>query len=175
MDTILFHPKLVHLPIALAMIMPLLTLSLTLAWWRRWLPARAWVLAVGLQALLVGSGFAALRSGEAEEDRVEALVPEAALEAHEESAEAFVGASAVAFVLMLGVLPLTRRRLGLVAASAAMVASLAVLGLGYQTGQAGGELVYRYGAAQGHVIANAPGRAPPTATSFHDHYEEDDD
>ena len=40
------HPRLVHLPIALSVLMPLVTSGLLLAWWRGWLPRRAWVVAV---------------------------------------------------------------------------------------------------------------------------------
>jgi len=45
-----------------------------------------------------------------------------------------------------------------------------VFGLGYQTGQAGGELVYRHGAAAAHV-SSAPG-APGVVRRSHD---DDDD
>ena len=34
MEALFFHPKLVHVPIALAVLMPLLSGSLLLAWWR---------------------------------------------------------------------------------------------------------------------------------------------
>ena len=86
------HPKLVHLPIALAVLMPVLTGVLWIALLRGWLPLRAWLLAVGAQVLLLGSSVLAMRSGENDEERVERLVPEAALEAHEEAAERFTWA-----------------------------------------------------------------------------------
>ena len=76
MDSFLFHPKLVHLPIALAVLMPLVAAGLTFAWWRKWLPARTWVIAIALQAVLVVSGMLALRSGSVEEERVERTVAE---------------------------------------------------------------------------------------------------
>ena len=53
MDTFLFHPKLVHLPIALGVLMPLVAGGLLVAWWRKWLPGRAWVVAIALQAALL--------------------------------------------------------------------------------------------------------------------------
>ena len=61
------HPKIVHLPIALAVLMPLLTSGLLLAIWRDWFPRRVWTIAVVGSLLLVGSGVLALRSGEADE------------------------------------------------------------------------------------------------------------
>jgi hypothetical protein len=128
--------------------MPLITGGPLLAWWRKWLPARSWVIAVALQAALVGSGILALRSGEAEAERVERVVAERFIEEHEEAAEAFVWASGGVLAVMLLGLALSSRRSGPVAATVATVGTLVVLGLGYRTGQAGGDLVYRHGAAQ---------------------------
>ena len=155
MDALFFHPKLVHLPIALAVLMPLGAGGLLVAWWRNWLPSRAWIVAVALQAILLGSGILALRSGEVEERRVERVVPEAVIEAHEEAAELFVWASGGALVVMLTAVVLRSRRTGLPVAAAGALATLAVFGLGYRTGQAGGSLVFEHGAAQAYTGAAA--------------------
>jgi uncharacterized membrane protein len=64
MDTLPLHPKLVHLPIALAILMPMISGGLLLAWMKDLLPKRAWIVAVALQAVLVGSSVMAMRSGE---------------------------------------------------------------------------------------------------------------
>ena len=61
MEQILFHPKVVHLPMALAVLMPLVSAGLLAAWSMALLPRRAWVVAMALQALLVASGVVALR------------------------------------------------------------------------------------------------------------------
>lgn len=78
---------------ALGVLMPLIAGGLVFAWWRNWLPWRAWLVAVGLQIVLVASGVVALRSGEVEEERVERVVSESLIEAHEEAAEVFVWGS----------------------------------------------------------------------------------
>ena len=169
MDTLFFHPKLVHVPMALGVLMPLVAVGLLAAWWRKWLPARGWVAAVALQAVLVGSGLLALSSGEAEEDRVEAVVAEHLIEEHEEAAEAFVSASGVVLGLMVLGLALARRRAGLPTAAAATVGTLVVLGLGYRTGQAGGALVYEHGAASAYTGKGAPHAA------LGEHEERDED
>lgn len=168
MDSVLFHPKLVHIPMALAVLMPLLSGGLLLAWWRRWLPARAWVIAVALQAVLVGSGILALRSGEVEAERVERIVDERFIEEHEEAAEAFVWASGGALAVMLLGLALSSRRSGAVAAAAASLGTLVVLALGYRTGQAGGDLVYRHGAAQTYSSGGASPGAPAASPARDD-------
>jgi hypothetical protein len=65
---------------------------------------------------------------------------------------------------MLVGLALSSRRTGPVAAAAATLGTLVVLGLGYRTGQAGGDLVYRHGAAQAFAGSAAPpGYVSPTA------------
>src|SRR5215468_2197991 len=112
MDALLFHPKLVHVPMALSVLMPIIAGALLLAWWRNWLPRRGWFLAMGLQAILLGSGVLALRSGAAEEERVEGVVAERFIEEHEEAAAVFVWASAGVLALMLLAAMLGSRRAG---------------------------------------------------------------
>lgn len=162
MDNLLFHPKVVHLAIALGVLMPLIAGGILLAWWRRWLPSRTWVVVIALQAILVGSGFVSLQTGEAEEDRVEKVVPESEIETHEEAAEVFVWASVGALALMLLALVLSKGKAGLAVAVAAVVATLVVFVLGYRTGEAGGDLVYRHNAGSAYVgssvgTADGPG------------------
>jgi uncharacterized membrane protein len=152
------HPLFVHLPIALAVLMPLLAGGLLLAWWRDWLPKRSWAIAAGCQALLFASGLVAMRTGEADEERVERVVPEPAIEAHEEAAETFVWSSGAVALLTLLPLLLRRRQVAGLAALAAAVGTVVVLGLGYRVGQAGGELVYRHGAGAAFA-AQAGGEA----------------
>lgn len=158
MDSLLFHPKVVHLPIALAVLMPLVSAGLLLAWLRGLLPRRAWIVAVALQALLVASSVVAMRSGEGEEDRVESVVAESAIEAHEEAAEAFTYAAGAALALFAAA-SLLPEGVARGAAGAAVMGSLLVLGLGYRVGQAGGELVYRHGAAAAYA-SSATAAAP---------------
>lgn len=155
MDSFFFHPKVVHLPIALGVLMPLVSAVLALAWWRQWLPARAWALAVGLQAVLLIACFAALRTGAQEEEHVERVVEGRYVHAHEEAAEGFAWGSGVVLGIMLLALLTARRRAGLPLAWVGVVGTLVVLGLAYRTGDAGGRLVYEHGAASAHLQAGA--------------------
>ena len=151
MDGLFFHPKMVHIPIALGVLMPLVSGGLLLAWWRAWLPRRGWLVAIALQATLLVSGVVALRSGQAEEERVESVVAERFIEAHEEAAEVFVWASGGVLAVMLLAAALGSRRAAFPLASAATLGTIVVLGLGYRAGEAGGRLVYQHGAAQAHT------------------------
>lgn len=170
MDAFFFHPRIVHLPIALAVVIPLVALAVALCAARGWLPRRTWWLVVGLQVMLVGSAIAALRTGEAEEDRVERFVPHAAIHAHEEAAEGFTAGAGVVLALMIVGGLLGERRSAGVATALAVLGSAGVLALGARTGHAGGELVYVHGAGAAYT-----GAAPPANTGGDDRHDDDRD
>jgi uncharacterized membrane protein len=148
------HPAVVHLPMALAVLVPLAAVGALLAIGTRFVPPRAWAAVVLLQALLLASGVLALETGEAEEERVEEVVAERFIEAHAEAAERFVWAAGLGLLVMgAGLLGGRAGRIGRVAG---LVASLAVLLAGVQVGHLGGALVYEHGAAAAYA-----GPAPP--------------
>ncbi|MGE3175716.1 MAG: DUF2231 domain-containing protein [Planctomycetota bacterium] len=162
------HPKLVHLPVALAVLMPLLSGGVLFAWWRGWFHRGTWTIVLGVQTLLVASGLLAMRSGEADEDRVEAIVGHAALHEHEEAAEVFQWGSAVVLLLAMGPLLLRHRNAGLWAGAAVTAGSVVVLALAVRTGTAGGELVYRHGAAAAWATPTGTTTPVPAAMSRDD-------
>lgn len=178
MPTVPLHPAVVHVPLGLAMVLPFVAIGLIWAIWRKWLPHGAWGIALGLQVLLAATGFVALQSGERDEEVVERVVPEAAIEAHEERGELFVwwNVGVLAFVL----LPLVLRRAG--STSRLRLEALALLGmlgasfLAYRTGAAGGELVFVHGAAQAHIQRGAaPAQLPATTGGEHEESEAHED
>jgi uncharacterized membrane protein len=166
------HPAVVHFPIALAVLAPALALGALVAIRLGRLPARAWAAVVLLQALLVGSGWLALETGEREEDRVEDVVAEARIEAHEAAAERFLAfAAGAAIVSAAGLL---RGRLGRAGRLAGAAASGAALAAAVAVGHSGGELVYRYGAATAYVErAQARSPTPHAAVARREHADDD--
>ena len=145
------HPLVVHIPMALAVLVPLVALAVLLSWWKGWLPQRAWWMVVALQAALVIGGFVALQTGENEEHAVESIVGEAPLETHEEAAELFEVTAAGVLVLMLAAGLIRREGARRAAAGVATAGTIAVAVLGAQVGHAGGKLVYQHGAANAYV------------------------
>lgn len=152
------HPALVHLPLGLALVMPLVAAGVALAVARRWCPPRAWIAVVALQALLVAGGVAALVTGERDGERVERIAGEAPVETHEERAEAFLVSAVVALATAAAALVAPRFAGGLMGFSLTFMLVAAVQGV--RAGKAGGELVYRHGAARA-FSAGAEGAPPP--------------
>jgi len=150
MQGIPYHPVLVHVPLGLAAVFPAIALGLTVALWRGVLTRRAWVVAIALQALILAGGFAALKTGEKEEDRVEDIVGERHVKRHEERAEAFLWAAGVTLALS-GTVVVLGPGAAVTAAGVTTVASLVTLGFAYRVGHSGGELVYKYGAASAYA------------------------
>lgn len=153
------HPALVHLPLGLALVMPFLALIATWALWTGRAPRRTWAIIVALQTVLLAAGLVALRTGEAQEDRVEAIVGEAALARHESAAQQFVWATAFTLALAAAGLLLRQSRTMRSAMVLTALASAAVTGLALRTGHAGGRLVYVHGAASAYSGVNPDARA----------------
>lgn len=145
------HTAVVHLPMALAVLLPgLAVLSLALIY-KGVIPSRCWALLVLLQAILVGSGWLGLETGEDEEDRVERVVAERFIEAHEEAAERFMWIAGLGLLACgAGLLPGRSGNWGRVAGT---IAAFGVLAAGVSVGHAGGELVYKHGAANAYIDA----------------------
>ncbi len=154
------HPALVHFPIVLALLAPLLAAGFLWAIHTRRLPARAWIAVVVLQAVILGSAWFTAETGEDQEERVERVVRESAIEEHEEAADWFIWIAAVTLPItgvgiFTGGLGTGARSLAL---AGTLLAALAVA----RVGHTGGELVYKHGAAlaylDGPTAAKALGR-----------------
>jgi uncharacterized membrane protein len=149
------HPAVVHFPIALATLVPLFAALVLLAIRAGATPARTWAVVVLMQAILVGSAWLALETGEDEEEHVEKVVAEKYIEEHEEAAEWVLYASLAGLAFAAG--GLAGGHAGGWLRVGALVVSLATLGAAVRTGHLGGELVYRHGAANAHAEKPASG------------------
>jgi uncharacterized membrane protein len=164
------HPAVVHLPIALSILIPVFAVLAILAIHRGLLPARSWAAVVLLQAMLVGSTWLALETGEAQEEVVERVVAERHIKAHEEAAERFLAITGLGLLVVgVGLFP---RRAGAVGRIGGTVASLAILAAGVAVGHTGGELVYEHGAANAYANVDFAGTS---GLWDHDEGHEDDD
>jgi TRAP-type uncharacterized transport system fused permease subunit len=168
------HPAIVHLPIALALLVPAFALLAALAIHLKAVPSRTWIGVLLLQVALVGSGWMAAETGEEQEERVEEVVAERYIEDHEEHAERFQLAAGVALAIVAaGLVPGVA---GSIARGVSVAAALAVLAAGIQVGHTGGELVYRHGAASAYATQDDAGiTAPEDLRELDDEDSDDDD
>lgn len=158
------HPAVVHFPIVLAVVLPALA---ALVLWKihdggR---ARSWGYVALTAALLVGSGMVAKETGEDQEDKVEAVVPESALHDHEEAADAFLLVAWI--VLGTALVGFAPGRAGTAGRLVAFAGTLALAWAGWRVGDLGGKLVYQHGAASAYT-ADAAGMGAPRAPRHDD-------
>lgn len=146
-----WHPKLVHLPIALCILMPPVTFGLLALVRLGWMERRSVLVAAGLQVALTVASLAALYTGHQDAVAVEGYAADYAMQAHDTRAHQFVYV-AVATTLCFGLLVLAERKRSLGrAAVAAVIAAVMLQGYaGFRVGDAGGRLVYVGGAADAH-------------------------
>jgi uncharacterized membrane protein len=147
------HPAIVHLPLGLAFIIPALAAGFGWALWTGRVRPRAWISVLALQALLLGAGLIAMNTGEREEDRVESLVAESALERHEEYAEQFVWAAGVTLVLAGLVLVFRKPAIARALTLTTVAGTLVVAAAAIRVGHAGGQLVYVHNAGLAYSSA----------------------
>ncbi len=153
------HPLIVHIPLVITFILPILIIVFALMIHKNKMSANSWLIVIGLQLTVVAMGYISLETGETEEHNVKKVVSKKLIHAHEEAAEVFVGVSVLALVLSIGSLFLKKE----IAFPVKLVISLITLLAGYlafQTGELGGELVYKHGAANAYVNAEPQGLLP---------------
>lgn len=152
------HPAIVHFPIVFAVLLPFVAVGALWMIRRGTAARRAWLFPLALAGVLTLSAFVAVKSGQAQESRVEDVVGERAVHGHEEAGELFLVLSGVLLaVAAVGMAP------GVAGRAARIVATLgavAVLGAGYRVGASGGELVYRHGAASVYALQGGAAATP---------------
>lgn len=146
------HPAVVHLPIALAVLVPLVAIGALIFIRRGAKPRTAWGISVVTLAALLVSGWVSLQTGEQQEERVEDIVAEQSMHGHEEAAELFL--ITTAGVLALGLVGLVPGKVGSAGRLVASLGTVAILGAGWRVGHTGGMLVYRDGAASAYVTGS---------------------
>ena len=142
------HALVVHFPIVLAVLLPI---SAGVALWavrKGATPRKAWAVPVAVAAALTLSAWVATQTGQAQEERVEDVVPRSALHGHEESAERLLVLSGVLLLVAAG--GLARGNVGRAARYVAAVGTLGLVAAAVQVGHSGGALVYRHNAASAY-------------------------
>lgn len=142
------HPVVVHFPIALSVITPILFLICLFGISKYNWPFKAWVIPVMFQMSVFLTGLGAKELGEDDEDVVERVVDKAFIHDHEEWAERFLWAQGIILVVTGSALLFPGRmrlkKAGAIASGVGIIATVMV-------GHSGGELVYKYNAGQAYI------------------------
>lgn len=168
------HPAVVHFPVVLAFILPISAIAAIWTIRKGARVTRAWSVPLAIAATLAFTSWISAETGESQEERVENVVPEAPMEAHEEAAELFVTASAVLLLVTAGgMIQGITGRIGRVTATLGAIGLVA--GAAY-VGHTGGQLVYTHGAASAFVTGTSdPQRdASPSVSLTNNRRLEDD-
>lgn len=156
-----FHPAIVHIPLAITIVLPVLIIIFALMIRSNKMSPQSWLVIVGLQLLVVITGYVSLETGETEEERVEKVVAREFIHEHEEAAEVFVGSAVITLVLSIAAF-FIRKEIGFPLKLG--IATLTVLSayLAYRAGSMGGELVYKHGAGSAYMTEDAQHGILPT-------------
>ena len=165
------HPLVVHFPIVLAILLPISAFVALWAIGKGTTSRRAWAVPVAFAAALALGTFAATRTGEQEEDRVERVVAKGAIHDHEEAGERFLVLSGV--LLLVIATGLARGTVGRAARLLGTAGAVALVAAAVQVGHTGGSLVYRHGAASAYAGDSGAILAPVATTAERDDDHED--
>ena len=165
------HPALVHFPIVLALLLPLVVAAAFVAVKRGVSPRMAWLAPIAFAFLLLASVWATVETGEKEEDVVEDVVAHETLETHEEAGKRFLLLSLVSLLVIAG--GAAPGRTGQIGRASGAVMSIVLAVAVFGVGRSGGELVYTHGAAQAY--ASAPAMEELRDVEERDHDDEADE
>ena len=156
------HPMIVHFPLALTFILPLLIIVFAYLIKTNKMAPQGWFIIIGLQLAVVATGYMSLETGENEEDLVVKVLDKKLINEHEEAAEIFVGSVVIGLVLSIGVFFIQNEFQFPIKLAIAIIGLLSCY-FAYVAGSLGGELVYKHGAASAYEIS--PEAAPTGAFS----------
>lgn len=145
------HPALVHLPLGIVVLLPIVTIVLSLLFWRKSIQKPAFILIALLHGILTISSYVAIETGEDEEKRVQKLVGKEVVHEHEEKAELFASSTLIPLILTLTLFIPAGIKLFQINLGVLFVMQIALVFLAYDVGHSGGELVYRHGAANAYL------------------------
>ncbi len=144
------HPAIVHLPVVLTFILPVLILIFAWAIRAGKMSKELWLVLVGFQILVTATGYISLETGEDDEEKVSAVVGKKIIHEHEDSAEVFVGTTVIALAAGIVVWFLQPAFQDKARFLVALISLLPVF-FAWRTANKGGEIVYKHGGGSAHA------------------------
>lgn len=143
------HPAIIHFPLVIMLLLPVVIAGALWAIRRGANARRAWTIPLLGAAALSASTWVAVETGQQQSERVERVVSEQPVETHEEAAELFFTLSGALLVVVAA--GMMRGRLGRSARVIATAGAVGIAVVGIRVGATGGELVYKHGAADAYT------------------------
>lgn len=143
------HPAVVHFPLVLATLLPLIAVVALVAIRRGSSTRYTWLVVVAFAVFAAGSAWLAVETGEGQAERVEEVIGDEPVHEHEEAAEwLLMMAGITAVVSGIG---LVHGRVGSAARWGTVVLAIVAMTTAVRTGDLGGKLVYQHGAARAYT------------------------
>lgn len=145
------HPMLVHFPLVMTLLAPILILLAAFGIRKKLVSAKIGLLVIGFQLLNVGLGYLTMELGEKDEKIVRKVVAKVHLLEHEKNAEMLVALNVFALAILIASAFLdTHKRFYFQLASVLIL--IGACFLVWRTGESGGRLVYKYKAPNAYFI-----------------------
>jgi uncharacterized membrane protein len=139
------HPLIVHVPLVLAGLVPIVAGFLAWQTWRGRGSRAQWLVAIALQAVIVIGALVAIDTGGDEAGTVHTVVPRDAIHEHAQAAHWFEYASFATLAVLVVAAALRERRAAIAGLVAAVIAAVMVA-TGIRAGHLGGKVVFEYDA-----------------------------
>ena len=146
MENLPFHPLYAHVTLGLVFLLPLLTTGILWGVRKKYFSPSTWIIVLFLLCLLLGAGGLSMTSGE--EEVLKNVLPLETIEFHKDKAYLFVFMCFVLFVLgIVGAFYKEGQKKFRIQV-AIVLGSFLIMAWAVTVGHSGGELVYKYGAAE---------------------------
>ena len=141
------HSALVHVPLGLTVLAPIILTGLFL-YRKAEMAKKTWIFIILTQFIGAESAILAKEYAEQDEHIVESAISEQIIEEDEERAETFTSALIATLAISILAFFIKKENYSFYFFSLTLFFQILVVGLGHQVGSSGGELVYKYGATK---------------------------
>jgi hypothetical protein len=139
------HPAIVHIPLVLCGLTPIVAAFLAWRTWRGHGDRRAWLVAIALQLVIVIGAYVAANAGSSDAHAIGGAVPRDAIHEHAQAAGWFEWAADATLALLVAAAALRDKRSAIAGFAAAAVATVTVA-IAFRVGHLGGEIVFEHDA-----------------------------
>jgi hypothetical protein len=139
------HPAIVHIPLVLCGLVPIVAGFLAWQAWRGRGSRRAWLVAIALQLVIVITAYVAADAGSDDAHVISGAVPRDAIHEHAQAAGWFEWANDATLALLVAAAALRDKR-SAIAGFAATAAAAVTVAMAFRVGHLGGKIVFEHDA-----------------------------